>query len=527
MWQMPETITDCLAKNVADFRDREALVAVSYRSGEYERKTWREVDEASDRVAAGLAEIGVRKGQKVAGMLANYLESVYSFLAIQKIGAVFVPINIRLSAREVEYIVDNADADHFIATSNVLPLLEQARSRLEVRNYVCLHRTGQDSPDWCLSFNQLLESQGKPPVVEVGPDDTAAIIYTSGTTGLPKGVVLTQANEVACGRMWGSSLGCKRTRYGVGRRQDSYAFYTSSGCAAHIMIWLYFGNVHIMEESFDVVKTLEMMQKERSTYYGGAPSMFAFMLNHPRFKEFDTSSLKELSSGGAAMPGELLRKIQTAWPGIKIWTTYGLTESSSCGTVLDAADAVTKLGSIGFPLVPDQEVRVVDPDGRDVKPREVGEIVLRGPDVMKEYYKNPKATAEAFKDGWLHTGDTCYYDEEGYLYFMDRLKDMIVRGGFNVYSVEVENVLYEHPAVKMCAVIAKPHPKLGEDVLAFVVCKDGVTATAEELRDFTKDKLADFKQPRDIRFLDALPLNPHGKVDKKVLRAEHLSPAAK
>jgi acyl-CoA synthetase (AMP-forming)/AMP-acid ligase II len=170
---------------------------------------------------------------------------------------------------------------------------------------------------------------------------------------------------------------------------------------------------------------------------------------------------------------------------------------------------------------------VVDPDGRDVKPREVGEIVLRGPDVMKEYYKNPKATAEAFKDGWLHTGDTCYYDEEGYLYFMDRLKDMIVRGGFNVYSVEVENVLYEHPAVKMCAVIAKPHPKLGEDVLAFVVCKDGVTATAEELRDFTKDKLADFKQPRDIRFLDALPLNPHGKVDKKVLRAEHLSPAAK
>ena len=162
----------------------------------------------------------------------------------------------------------------------------------------------------------------------------------------------------------------------------------------------------------------------------------------------------------------------------------------------------------------------------DVKLREIGEILLRGPNVMKEYYKNPKATAETLKNGWLYTGDTGYYDEEGYLYFMDRMKDMIVRGGFNIYSVEVENVLYEHPAVKQCAVLAKPHPELGEDVLAFVVRKEGAKVTAEELRDFTKDKLADYKRPRDIRFLDVLPINPTGKADKKALRAEHLSPAA-
>jgi len=286
-----------------------------------------------------------------------------------------------------------------------------------------------------------------------------------------------------------------------------------------MMIWLYGGNVHIHEESFDVIKTLELIQKEKSTFYGGAPAMYAFILNHPRFKEFDTSSLKDLCSGAASMPSELIRMAQAAWPNIKIYNSYSLTEGGTGGTILDAADAVTKLGSVGFPMLPEQEMRVVDLDGRDVKPHEVGEIVLRGPNVMKEYYKNPKATAETLKDGWLHTGDTGYCDEDGYLYFMDRLKDMIVRGGFNIYSVEVENVLYEHAAVKQCAVLAKPHPELGEDVLAFVVFKEGATATAQELHDFTKEKLADYKRPRDIRFLEALPINPTGKVDKKAIRA--------
>ena len=161
----------------------------------------------------------------------------------------------------------------------------------------------------------------------------------------------------------------------------------------------------------------------------------------------------------------------------------------------------------------------MDINDHDVKPHEVGEIILRGPNVMKEYYKNPKATAETMKNGWLHTGDMGYYDDEGYLYYTDRMKDMIVRGGYNVYSVEVENVLYEHPAVKQCAVVAKPHSKLGEDIVAFVVLKDGVVATAEELHDFTRDKLADYKRPRDIRFIEALPINPTGKVDKKILRS--------
>ena len=523
MWQAPQTIKALLAKNVADFGDREAFVSVSYKTGEWTRHTWREMDDISDKVAAGLMALGVQKGQKIACMLANNTESYYTYLAIHKIGAVFVPINIRLVPREVAYIVENAEADHLIALIDALPLVEQIRERLKVKTYICLSKEGQGLPDWTVSYDSLTETKEAPAVVDIGPDDVADIIYTSGTTGLPKGVVLTQGNKVACGRLVGTGLGLSRLYYGVPSIQNVFPFFTSSGCSSVMMLWLYFGVKVILEPLFDVLQTLETMHREKSTIYGGAPPMFVFLLNHPQFKEFDTSSLKVAISGAAAMPEEVIRQVQTAWPNIKIYNTYLLTEGGTGGTILNAADALTKLGSIGQPCAPDQEVRVVDPDDQDMKPGEVGEIILRGPNVMKEYYKNPEATTETLRHGWLHTGDMGYYDEEGYLYFTDRAKDMIVRGGYNIYSVEVESVLYEHPAVKQCAVVAKPHPQLGEDVVAFVVLKDGQEATAEEIHDFTIDKLADFKRPRDIRFIEEIPINPTGKVDKKIIRAEYLS----
>jgi acyl-CoA synthetase (AMP-forming)/AMP-acid ligase II len=201
---------------------------------------------------------------------------------------------------------------------------------------------------------------------------------------------------------------------------------------------------------------------------------------------------------------------------------YGLTEGGVGGTRLDACDALWKLGSIGLPWAPDMEGRIVDDQDRDVPMGEIGEIILRGPNVMKQYHKNPEATQEALRNGWLHTGDLGYYDQDGYFYYKDRMKDMIVRGGFNIYSIEVENVLYEHPAVKQCAVIAKPHSKLGEDILAFVVPVEGKMITAEELAIFCSDKLADYKRPRDIRFVDSIPRNALGKTDKKALRQQYI-----
>ncbi|MGC8659712.1 MAG: class I adenylate-forming enzyme family protein [Desulfomonilaceae bacterium] len=521
MWKNPETIRELLAKNVDDFGQRDALVSVSYRTGNWIRHSWSDLNAISDRVANGLVQLGVKKGDKVACLLANHAESYYTYLAIHKIGAIFVPINIRLVPREVEFIVENAQADYLVSLFDTLKLVEKIRYHLKLKKCVCIHKSNHELPDWTISYEELIKSMANVSLPEIAPDDVADIIYTSGTTGVPKGVVLTEANKVACGRLFGTALGLSKVQYSPHRLQLAFPFFTSTGCSTVMMIWLYFAPTLILEESFDVLKALETMQKEKSTIYGGAPSMYAFILNHPRFKEFDTSSLRVVISGAAAMPEELIRKALAAWPKAKVYNTYALTEAGTGGTVLNAADAMIKIGSVGLPMPPDQEMRVVDSKGHDVKPKEVGEIILRGPNIMKEYYRNPKATAETLKDGWLHTGDMGYYDEEGYLYYTDRMKDMIVRGGFNIYSIEVENALYEHPAVKQCAVVAKPHERLGEDVVAFIVLKEGASATTEELHDFTKDKLADYKRPRDIRFIDALPINPTGKVDKKVLRSSN------
>jgi acyl-CoA synthetase (AMP-forming)/AMP-acid ligase II len=523
MWKNPETIRDLLERNVADFPDREAFVSVSYRTREWLRHTWKEMDERSERLAAGLSDLGVKKGEKIAFLLTNSVECYYSYLAIHKLGAVFVPINVRLVPREVEYIVENSDADWMIAGHDFLPLVDQVRDRLHIKKIVGIEKEGQGLRDWVVSFSELIESSGSPPGVSIGPDDEADILYTSGTTGLPKGVVLTQANKVACGRLIGTSVDLSRLHYGVPRIQNVFPFFTSSGCSSVMMMWLYFAVVVILEETFDAVKTFETIEREHPTGYGGAPAMFVFLLNHPRFKEFDTSSVHMLISGAAAMPEEVIRKLQAAWPGIKVYNLYALTEAGTGGTTLNAADMHTKIGSVGHPWPPEQELRIVDDEGRDVQPGEVGEIILRGPNVMKEYYKNPEATAQTLRNGWLHTGDMGRCDDEGYLYFTDRKKDMIVRGGYNVYSVEVESVLYEHPAVAQCAVVAKPHPKLGEDVLAFVAPKPGEKITAEELHEFTRDKLADYKRPRDVRFIESMPINPTGKVDKRSLKAKYLA----
>jgi acyl-CoA synthetase (AMP-forming)/AMP-acid ligase II len=285
------------------------------------------------------------------------------------------------------------------------------------------------------------------------------------------------------------------------------------------MGWLYYGYSLILEEKFDPLKTLETIEKEHSTFLAAAPSVFIFILDHPRFREFDTSSIRGLIFGGAAMPEEVIRRITNIWPGVRTYNYYGLTEAGPGGTCLylDGKD-FSKIDSVGLPWVPDQEIRVVDENDRDVEVGQAGEIVMRGPNVMKGYYKDPKATAEVMRNGWLHTGDIGCFDIDQFLYYKDRKKDMIVRGGFNIYPAEVESVIYEHPSVQQCAVVGKVHKKLGEDILAYVTLKEGKTTTAEELTMFCKERLAEFKCPRDIRIVDSLPLNASGKIDKVRLR---------
>ena len=524
MWRGPQTISEMLRRNVVDFSDREAFVSVLYQAGQWVRHTWREMDQITDRLAAGLVELGIRKGQKVAFMNTNSAECYYSYLAAHKLGVVFVPINVRLVAREVEFVVGHSDAEFIIFGSEFSTLVDQIRTKLGgLKGFVCIGREGESIADWAVPFTKLLETPGQAPEVLIGPEDEADLIYTTGTTGRPKGVVLTEANKVANGRMNGAAFALYRKHHQPVRMQTAFPFFTSTGVSSVLMSWLYYGYLLILEPTFDVVFALETIQREKSTAYGSAPSMMIYMIDHHRLKEFDTSSLQSILYGGSAMPEEVIRRILTIWPGMKLYNIYGLTEGGVGGTRLDTCDVLRKIGSIGLPWGPDQEGRIVDDQDRNVGVGEVGEIILRGPNVMKEYYKDPEATRQTLRNGWLHTGDLGYYDQDGYFYYKDRTKDMIVRGGFNIYSIEVESVLYEHPAVKQCAVIGKPHPKLGEDVLAFVVLMEGKRVSVEELVEFCSDKLADYKRPRDIRFVDSLPINPMGKLDKKAIRAKFLA----
>lgn len=517
MWKEPRTIREMLDRNVRDFGNREALASVSCQTGNWTYQTWAGLDQITNHIAAGLDRLGVKKGQKIALMQDNCIECVYTYLAAQKIGAVYVPVNTRFVAREVEYMVRNSDTEHIVVGADLVPRVEGVRG--DLKNVIWMGREGETAPPWAASFSDLLKKKGLPPKLEINPEDEADLIFTSGTTGNPKGVILTQANKVANGRLSGAARGVWRCHHAYDKLQTSFPFFTSAGVSTTQNGWLYYGYTLIMEEKFDAVKVLQTIERERTTVLAAAPAMLVFIFDQPSFSKYDTSSIRSVVFGGAAMPEEVIRRIAQTWPDIKLYNFYGLTEGGPGGTCLtiDGRNP-QKINSVGTPWPTDQEIRVVDEENRDVAVGEPGEIIIRGPNVMKGYYKNPEATNEAMKGGWLHTGDIGYFDEDRYLYYKDRMKDMIVRGGFNIYPAEVESVLYEHPSVQQCAIVGKPHKKLGEDLLAYVTTKKGKTVTVDELSNFCAKRLADFKCPRDIRIVDSLPLNSAGKIDKVRLR---------
>lgn len=519
-WKAPQTITEMLRRNVADFPDREALVAFSDQSESIVRLTWSELDRKTDHLASGFNQSGIKKQSKIAFLHNNRAECIYAYLAAHKIGAIFIPINTRLVAREVEYILSSSEADHIIAGIDFISIVEKCKNKLKKNGKaICIEKGNAVPPKWAISFNSLFDLGDSLPRITISSNDHADLIYTSGTTGKPKGVILTHANKIANGSMAGLAMELFRSRYINNRFQNPFPFYTSATVSTVMMSWLYYGHTLIFEQGFDVLETLRTIEKEKSTYYAAAPSMFIFILNHPQLNAFDTTSINAFLFGGAAMPEEIIIKLFQKWPGARAFNLYGLTEAGPGGTVLKLVRSdYSKISSIGMPWRPDQEMRIVDNDGRDLGPEEVGEIIIKGPNVMKQYYKNPTATAVTLCNGWLRTGDMGCYDEQGYFYYKDRKKDLIIRGGFNVYPAEVESVIYEHPDVKQCAVVGKPHEKLGEDLVAFVVPKQGSRFTPDTIVDFCSDKLADFKRPRDIRIVDELPVSAAGKLDKIRLR---------
>jgi long-chain acyl-CoA synthetase len=458
------------------------------------------LDEGSARVAGLLRAKGIAPGDRVGIMLPNVPYFAVVYYAILRLGAVVVPMNVLLKGREVAFYLRDSEAKAVFAWHG---FADAARAgATEAASELVLVKPGE--------FEQLLAgADAVREVAEAAGDDTAVILYTSGTTGTPKGAELTHHNL-------GSNTATSSSLFGVDESDvvlGALPLFHSFGQTCAMNNCVRVGGTLTLIPRFDPDKALQIIERDNVTVFLGVPTMYAAML-HSR-TEADTSTLRLCGSGGAAMPVEIMRAFEQKF-GCQILEGYGLSETSPVAS-FNRRDRERKPGSIGLPI-DGVEMRVIDDDDREVPQGEVGEIVIRGENVMKGYWNRPGATAEAIRDGWFHSGDMARVDEDGYFFIVDRKKDMIIRGGYNVYPREIEEVLYEHPAVAEAAVIGVPHDELGEEVAAVVALKEGQQAGADELREHVKEQVAAYKYPRKVYFVDELPKGPTGKILKREIQ---------
>jgi long-chain acyl-CoA synthetase len=487
-----------LAKNLTDTtRAHAGRVAVRVDNA---AMTYRALDDASARVAGLLHERGLKPGDRVGIMMPNVAEVPVVYYGVLRAGGVVVPMNPLLKAREVAYYLSDSGAGLIFAWH---AFAEQARGGAEQAQAESIV---VDS----VSFPELLASATPDyQVADTGDEDTAVILYTSGTTGHPKGAELTHGNLI-------SNTEVTRTDI-VQAGPDDVIFgglplFHVFGQTVALNVAVAAGACLTLLPRFDAEHALRLVADHRVTVFEGVPTMYVALLHAPDRADYDTSALRTCISGGAALPVEVLRGFEEAY-GVPLLEGYGLSETSPVAS-FNLPGRERKPGSIGTPIR-DVQMRVVDAEEHEQPEGEVGEIVIRGPNVMKGYWQRPEATAEAIRDGWFHTGDLARVDSDGYFYIVDRKKDLIIRGGYNIYPREIEEVLYEHPAVAEAAVIGLPHSSLGEEVGAAVSLKPGATATPEELRDYVKGQVAAYKYPRHVWIMDSLPKGGTGKIQKR------------
>ncbi|RMG55750.1 MAG: long-chain fatty acid--CoA ligase [Acidobacteria bacterium] len=470
--------------------------------------TYRQLNDITDRLANGLTRLGIRKGDKVCLLLSNRPEFVYVFLGVPKVGAVLVPINIRLKAEEVQFIVENSDATVIVAEEVFLPLVHAIRPACPKIQHVVV--VGESERQGAIPFSQLLDAPASEPPEEVLPQDEMSIIYTSGTTGKPKGVVLTHENYYV-----NSEQGVMISKMGPDERAMCILpLFHVNGQVVTILMPMQAGGSLILTEGFSPKTFFHNIARYRATTFSGVPTVYSILLHAPEAEQHDLGSLRMCICGAAPMPVEVLTRFEEKF-NTTIIEGYGLSEGT-CASTLNPIEGGRKIGSVGVPL-PGQEIKIVDDHDRELPPGRVGEVLIRGRNVMKGYYKNPAATAEALRGGWLHTGDLGYRDEDGFLYLVGRKKEMIIRGGVNIYPKEIEEVLYRHPKVKEAAVIGVPDEIWGEEVACCLILKEGETWTEEDVIAYCREHLADFKCPRKVFFVEAFPKTATGKIQKHLL----------
>jgi long-chain acyl-CoA synthetase len=495
-----------------------------------QRLTYGRLNELACQVANGLRARGLNEGDRVALSCPNLAYFPIVYYGILKAGGVVVPLNVLFKSTEIAYHLQDSQARFYFCFEGTpeLPMAQAGHEGFKQapeceQFYVMTVDPAASSPiPETETLSQFVAGQAEEFVsVYRKPDDTAVILYTSGTTGRPKGAELTHANMLI-----NTFVSKDLTAKVLGPEEPkiilvALPLFHSFGQTVQMNGGILSGGTLVLVPRFEPGPVLELFQREKIRLFSGVPTMYWAMLNHVRENGLNApeigSTLRVCNSGGAAMPVELLKAFEEAF-NVTILEGYGLSETSPVAT-FNQADLPRKVGSIGLPVF-GTELRIVDADGNDVPAGEAGEIVIRGHNVMKGYWNRPEATAESIRNGWFHTGDMAKMDEDGYIFIVDRLKDLIIRGGFNVYPREIEELLATHPAVSLVAVVGVPHLQLGEEIKAFIVLKPGEQVTEEEIIAWCKERLAAYKYPRIVEFRETLPMSATGKLLKRELRSE-------
>lgn len=479
----------------------------------HKRFTYKEMNRRCNRLANALRDHGVRPGDRVASLLMNGHEQLELIFAVAKLGAIFLPINYRLTVPEIEYIIDDSGSRSLFFHDEFRHLAEGVSELKNFDNFIyCGNaRACDDDADYEAFIASGDDSEIN---ASVGADDVALLMYTSGTTGRPKGAMLTHAAHAA---------NVYHTTQRLPIHADTVALgvapmFHIGGTSVIVLPTLFQGGTVVTLPEFDPIKVLEATEQERITGLFCVPSMWQMIVDELDKKDFDLSSIEFLMTGAAPTPLKILAYFKER--GLDIYEGFGMTEMAPLVTILDKWDCERKNGSVGYPAF-FVDVRTIDDEGNDVGPNNVGEVVCRGPNMLKGYWNKPEATADALRGGWYHSGDLGYLDDEGFLYIVDRKKDMIISGGENVYPAELEQTMYQNDAIAEVAVIGVPHEKWQEVPAACVVLKEGAALTENELIEFCNERMARFKVPKAVYFLDELPKSGAGKILKTELRKSH------
>lgn len=490
-------------------RERPTKPAILFKE---EKITFSDLNALSNRVANRLLNAGIKKGDRIALLFQNCPEFCVAYFAILKMGAIAVDLDFRLGPAEMEHIFQNAEVSAIISNVRENFFIDRALKTVPTLQHIIVAGTkGKEFRDWH-SYEEIIEKESCENIsIPLQEEDESLYLYTSGTTGKSKGVVLTN-HHLTC---FPETL-----RHAVlMSEQDIYGLvlpvsHIAGPCILNLMLEC--GMTVSIVDDMKPKKILDAVQNHRITYFSGPPSIYQLILNLPHWERYDCSSLRVVSMMGTVVPEQLMKEIGERYTHLQPVQGYGTTETSPLLTMTHLKDAPRKMASAGK-AAPQAELKIIGPNGKEVGAGQIGEIIARGPQIMKGYFKDPEATAKKIRDGWYHTGDLGRFDEDGYLYVLGRADDMVISGGLNVYPSEVETILLNHPKVQEAAAIGIPDAKRGQVIKAILVLKPGEKATRREILSFCKERLGSFKMPRQLEFKDSLPKSSTGKVAKRQL----------